>query len=65
MKKFVLAYGVALLMAGFYVWGSKPLVHFPVTSQQNISNKYMVDTLPKKRDTLPHRDTSKRKDSLQ
>ena len=65
MKKIVLAFGAALLMAGFYVWGSKPSVHFRTTSQQSISGKYVGDTLPKRRDTLPHRDTSRRKDSLQ
>jgi len=64
MKKIMLACGVAFLMAGFYVWGSKPVVHFQPTSGQNI-NAYVGDTLPKKKDTLPHKDTTKRKDSLQ
>jgi len=65
MKKIVLVCGAALLTAGFYVWGSKPVVHVQQTSQPNVYSKYVGDTLPKKRDTLPHRDTTRRKDSLQ
>lgn len=64
MKKFVLVSGVAVLIAGYYVWGSKPAVHFPNNNQQYISGVYKGDTLPKKRDTLPHKDTMRRKDSL-
>jgi len=58
MKKFVLACGAALLMTGLYVWGSYPSGHFSSANHQYGYSKYVTDTIPKK-------DTTKRKDSLQ
>ena len=64
MKKFVLAGGVVLMTACFYVWGSKPAGHLAMTGQ-NLLKVSVTDTVPRKRDTLSRRDTTGRKDSLQ
>jgi hypothetical protein len=59
MKKLVLVSGAALLLSGIYVWGSKPATHItPMSSLQNSHKTYANDTIPKK-------DTTKRKDSIQ
>jgi len=58
MKKFVLTSGVALLMAGFYVWGAKPSRYIGSTSQLNSYSHFANDTTPKK-DTLPKKDSSR------
>lgn len=64
MKKFILASGLALFVACFYVWGSKPTVHQSATAQ-NLYKTSVSDTVPRKRDTLNRKDTMRRKDSLQ
>jgi hypothetical protein len=64
MKKFVLVSGAAVIVATFYVWGSRPARHVGGNNPQYISGVYTGDTLPTRRDTLPHKDTMKRKDTL-
>jgi hypothetical protein len=64
MKTFVLASSVAVLFAGYCMWGSKPATHVSKSDQQYVvSGTYVRDTVPTQ-DTTPHKDTMRRKDTL-
>jgi hypothetical protein len=64
MKTFVLASSVAVLFAGYCMWGSKPARYITKNNQQySVPGTYVRDTVPT-RDTTPHKDTMRRKDTL-
>jgi len=66
MKKIVLASCLAGLVGGLYVWGSKPARYVKDNNQHYVVSRLLVtDTVPTRRDTMPHRDTLPRRDSLQ
>jgi hypothetical protein len=64
MKNFAML-GIVALVAGFYALGSTNVNHSVKTDQLEICNANVLDTVPKKKDTLNKRDTTGRKDSLQ
>ena len=66
MKDFAMVGVAALLIGGFYAFGSTSL-HHPATIETKICSGAVTDTVPKKNDTLNKKmpgDTMRRKDTL-
>jgi len=68
MKHFAMIGAAALLIGGFYAFGSTSSHRSAKTDHTRICSVAVTDTVPKKNDTLNNkmpRDTMNRKDSLQ